>query len=489
MRRIWSAQLTLIAVAAIAGTAVMSPAVATPQRAVSTAGCALGRPAIAHYAGGVVASSLQKLIPCATDTGYYTGETTIGVTAAGTVWLSAANWESALARSTDQGAHWQSFTVPGPQAYPGCGIGVIAPAPCNASEQSKYDTAADAFLWVDPRTSKIFWSKTYGYGMCSSLGMSPDNGATWQPVPQFACPGGDYEKVAGGPPPAGGPAPAGYPDVLYVCVNGPAPVFAVGPGRVCYKSLDGGGSWNLAGMPVPSPLAPGCLQFQEPEAVGPDGTLYVPLNCGAAGSNPAGMVRVAVSHDEGGTWSYAQVPTGSAGSAAGFIGGVSLAVDRAGTVYVVWPGRDHRPYLAISTNEGATWSGPLMVGAPGVAQGGPPFAQVAALQPGHIAIAYYGYAGGDSSVLSGYLTESFDARDAKPLFYSAELNDPAHPLYFPVKSGNLPRNDYLGVTIAPDGTPWTGLVKLVSNTPDSQGFIQSTGFVGRLVPASTLAGS
>ena len=61
------------------------------------------------------------------------------------------------------------------------------------------------------------------------------------------------------------------------------------------------------------------------------------------------------------------------------------------------------------------------------------------------------------------------------------LNAPNDPLYFPVESGTLPRNDYLGVTIAPDGTPWTGLVKLLSPTPDDEGFIQSTGFAGRFV--------
>jgi hypothetical protein len=113
-----------------------------------------------------------------------------------------------------------------------------------------------------------------------------------------------------------------------------------------------------------------------------------------------------------------------------------------------------------------------------------PHAQIAALEPGHIAIAYYGHQQQASAArLNGYLTESFDATAAKPLLFSAQLNDSRHPLYFPVKSGTLPRNDYLGVTIAPDGTPWTGLVKLRSAQPDAQGYIQSTGYVARLVPS------
>jgi hypothetical protein len=270
-------------------------------------------------------------------------------------------------------------------------------------------------------------------------------------------------------------------------VNGPTPVFAIGPSRICYKSLNGGETWDVAGFPVPSPLAPGCAWFQEPQRVGPDGTLFLPLNCGlGSNANPAGLVRVAISHDEGLTWSYAQVPTGNTRNAASLIGGVSLDVDRSGTLYVVWPGADGRVYLATSLDQGRTWQGPFAVSAPGVKQSGPPFAQVSALDRGHFAIAYYGYTGTDSSRLNGYLTESFDGRDADPLLYSAQLNDSGQPLYFPVKAGSLPRNDFLGVTIAPDGTAWTGLVKLLSHTPDSQGYIQSTGFAGRLVPLAAL---
>src|SRR4051794_31610166 len=95
-------------------------AVAVPVAHASSsnrAGCADARRAVAHYAGGVrLAHPPQSLVPCATETGFFTGETTIGVTKQGTVWLSAANWEWALARSRDNGAHWTAYNVPGPQA-------------------------------------------------------------------------------------------------------------------------------------------------------------------------------------------------------------------------------------------------------------------------------------------------------------------------------------------------------------------------------------
>ncbi|MEA2447990.1 MAG: hypothetical protein QOK47_1627, partial [Actinomycetota bacterium] len=177
-------------------------------------GCEAGRISVAHRAGGRIVDARPARIACATETDEYTGETTIGVTDAGTVWFSAADWEWALARTQDDGATWEKFIVPGPQAYPGCGGGTTAFLPCDDSEQGKYNTVADAFLWVDPVTSKIFWSKTYGYAMCSSMNMSADDGETWAPVTSFACPGGDYEKIGGGPPPEGGEKPVGYPNVL-----------------------------------------------------------------------------------------------------------------------------------------------------------------------------------------------------------------------------------------------------------------------------------
>jgi hypothetical protein len=127
-----------------------------------------------------------------------------------------------------------------------------------------------------------------------------------------------------------------------------------------------------------------------------------------------------------------------------------------------------------------------MAGPPGVTLA-TPNPQVAARAPGHVAIGSYGSTG-DARRLNGYLTESFDANAADPLFYTATVNDPADPLYFPTDGGSLPRNDYLGVTIGPDETPWTALVKLRSAKPDAEGFVQSTGVASRLTFAPYVAG-
>src|SRR4051812_26778926 len=88
---------------------------ATANAATSDVGCAPGRPAVAHdSAGRAVSPAPRQLVPCASATGFYVGETGIGVTKQGTVWFSAANREWALARTRDSGAHWDAFSVPGP---------------------------------------------------------------------------------------------------------------------------------------------------------------------------------------------------------------------------------------------------------------------------------------------------------------------------------------------------------------------------------------
>ena len=48
------------------------------------------------------------------------------------------------------------------------------------------------------------------------------------------------------------------------------------------------------------------------------------------------------------------------------LGGVSLDVDRSGTLYVVWPGTNGQVYLDISRDQGHTWKGPFAVSPPGV---------------------------------------------------------------------------------------------------------------------------
>src|SRR6202011_3871242 len=100
----------------------------------------------------------------------------------------------------------------------------------------------------------------------------------WVTADYSTAPTGDWEKIAVGPPAVGAPQPSGYPNVVYVCANSPFEVS--GPGRICYRSLDGGATFATAGF-VLAPQAAGiCPPLDSnTQTVGPDGTLYIPMSC------------------------------------------------------------------------------------------------------------------------------------------------------------------------------------------------------------------
>ena len=138
----------------------------------------------------------------------------------------------------------------------------------------------------------------------------------------------------------------------------------------------------------------------------------------------------------------------------------------------------------------------MMIGAPGVNEAAIP--KVVAGKPGHVAVAYYASKnspgapfpqtcpgllpaqcpGYENETWSTYVTETFNALKAQPLFWSAPLNDPSLPIWYgctpssigvirldegnPFKrgpgfsSGCQSATDYFGLDMAPDGTPWVG---------------------------------
>ena len=284
------------------------------------------------------------------------------------MWFSAADWEWALVKSHDQGETWEKFVVPGPQAYPGCGGGVTFFTPCDDSQQAKYNTVADAFLWVDPDTSKIFWSKTYGYALCSSMNMSADDGETWAPVTSFACPGGDYEKIAGGPAPEGGAQPTGTRTSCTRASTGRRRrSWSVRTVSATSRSTAVTRGIRPASRSLPIAKIPGCLHFQEPQVVGPDGTLFLPIGCAADTEQHLRRIQPRRSHDmglrEGPDRRHRQ------------LGGTDRRREhrrrRSGRSYVLWPGADEKLYLAVTDDQGASWSGPFQVSAPGVTTGTP----------------------------------------------------------------------------------------------------------------------
>ena len=453
-------------------------------------GCAPDRVAVAHYQGGVVVANLppgearEAPVPCSAATGWRTGEMGIAVTSTGTVVISPTFPESGapigLIRSTDNGASWQSI-VPvetPPRTHP-----------------------LDSNLGIDRKTGRIFYI-TPGYfipalSQTAGLWFSDDDGKTWSvgAGPGMLPPSGrsDSIKVFAGPPtPMSRDEMKAYPNVVYNC-GGHKPLR-------CQASHDGGLSWGpIIDVPFPSDLASiqgpnnDCAGFPGSGVVGKDGTVYF-------GTTPCNRPYVAISQDEGQTWQPVKIADVEL---IGY-GLDGVAMDEAGTLYAAWvAASDRLPYLSISRDRGQTWSSPVMVGAPGVKEAALP--RVVAGKAGQVAVAYYGSLNSPGAPFPAnctngpiscpewqhvtrnmYITETFDALEAQPVFWSAAINDPAIPASYGCtpsqtgvsrldesnpfvrtggKLGCWPTSDYYAMQMSGDGTPWVGFPQMCLGIP------------------------
>jgi hypothetical protein len=283
---------------------------------------------------------------------------------------------------------------------------------------------------------------------------------------------GDWEKVFTGPaasPAGGAPQPTGYPDVVYACANSPFEVS--GPGRLCYRSLDGGATFARAGYVFPSPGSPvdACPALAtNTGVVGSDGSVYQPVSCSQG-------AFVAVSHDEGGTYEWFPVPKAPASS--GLSGSLQIVIDAADDLYATWLTGD-KAFVSVSRDRARTWSTPLDITAPGIH--GLLFPAPAAGDRGQFGITYYGTGAANADTLTAYATVTRDALAGQPLFYSAALNDPAHPIFHNYDFDATPRADYIGAAYDASGTFWSGAVRQLG-APDANSRIATTGHVGRLL--------
>jgi hypothetical protein len=264
------------------------------------------------------------------------------------------------------------------------------------------------------------------------------------------------------------------------------------------------------------------------------GRVYVP-------NTPCEIPYVAISDDAGETWQLVRVADTQV---IGF-GMLSLDIDKAGNLYAVWADDSDRLIrLSISRDRGAHWSAPQLAGAPGLNETGLP--SVAAGERGHIAITYYGSTNSPgvpfpaqcagvanscpayaNQTWNTYITETWTALKHDPVFWSAAINNPAQPSWYgcspseigivrlvddfksppgsETQGGCLPgsqftgaqiggRNDYYGLSMAVDGTPWIGFAQgcpngqPVSSNPNcdqARGGPNDAlfGLVGRLVRA------
>lgn len=384
----------------------------------------------------------------------HSGEPNIGIAKDGTIYGTVMG---GVVRSVDNGKHWTSVTPPG------------------------HVETLDPFLYLDKTTSRVYKSDLAG--TCQLLSYSDDRGDTWTTLPA-ACNLSDHQSITAGPPMSS--ATVGYPNVVYNCsqtvgYNG----YSMASG--CDRSLDGGRTFAPTGQFAfadPSPYGTGpdsgdsgipghCLGDVGPIYAGADGTLYVPRGwC----SQP----WLAISHDEGLTWTRTQVAkNGMNTTLSGGFGFVapgsgqsdyqaSVMADRAGHVFFFWIALDRLPYLAVSYDGGKTFGPPQRVSPRGVREAWGPAIDLDS--QGRIGLAYMASTNSPGNpwtgsyrgvTFTGYLAR-IDNPLAKRLdVVTAPVTPADQPLVFGAcgpgrcNDGVL---DFIDVALAPDGSVWGAFV-------------------------------
>ncbi|HEX2895320.1 MAG TPA: sialidase family protein [Marmoricola sp.] len=204
-------------------------------------------------------------------------------------------------------------------------------------------TSLDPILFTDRTTGRTFESQLSGVDSLTCW--TDDDGATWLPSEGGGIPSGvDHQTVGGGPYSANGIGAlptSSYPNAIYYCSQDIATAF-------CAVSRDGGVTFG-AGVPTYSLLD--CGGIHGHVKVAPDGTAYLPnRSCGATAA-------VAVSEDNGTSWTVRNVPGTSASDA-----DPSVGIGANGTVYFGSVGSDGVPAVAVSTDRGKTWTNGQQVG-------------------------------------------------------------------------------------------------------------------------------
>jgi hypothetical protein len=189
---------------------------------------------------------------------------------------------------------------------------------------------------------------------CSAMSFTDDDGNTWLPSQGCGAPAGVDHQTLGGGPYASPPPLHTYPHAIYYCSQSIVTAF-------CARSDDGGVSFGL-GIPIYTfatvsgvdvPIAPGtCGGLHGHIRVSPDGTAYVPnKNClDASGVHRPG---VAVSTDNGLTWTVRAVPDAERLSPSS---DPSVAAGAHNTIYFGYVNVDGHTKIAVSSDRGQHWS-------------------------------------------------------------------------------------------------------------------------------------
>lgn len=215
----------------------------------------------------------------------------------------------------------------------------VSPANASWTDVSFPTTSAaslDPIGWMDQRTGRWFSSQLSG--TTSLAASTDDDGANWLPSEGGPLNGGvDHQTFGGGPyaaPLTRDPGGLVYPDAVYYCSQDLV-------AALCARS-DTGGTTFAPAVPI---YTDACGGLHGHVQVAPDGTVYVPnKNCG-------GAQGVAVSEDNGLTWTVRTVP--------GSLNGdwdPSVGVGSDNTTYFGWGDADGHPKIAVTKDHGRTWT-------------------------------------------------------------------------------------------------------------------------------------
>ncbi len=367
-------------------------------------------------------------------------EPTIGIDADGNAVMTAAFHDGKtivlprtfVYRSTDGGLTWEDVTSRIP-------VEGDANPPVNA----------DPFILTDQDTGRIFQPELASG--CMYMNISDDVGDSWLTHP-LACGNVpvDHHSVEVGPfPPLLEPLKTSYPNVVYHCSNRVADV-------VCGRSLDGGITWNPGVEPA--------FHSYHPELGLCAGGLHGHLDTDSEGRLflPKGHCSepvIAISDDGATTWTRVRVLEQLGGAGAH----LSVAVDDADNVWFLWWDPEQRlPWLSYSQDHGLTWSEPMMVAPPGVAEVNWPVLEAGA--EGRVAIAFPGTTVANRDDQSrpwhAYQVVGLDLLGDEPLFVSTTANVAGDPVHRgncgPGRCG--PLWDFQDIQISPlDGGFWAAI--------------------------------
>ena len=249
-------------------------------------------------------------------------------------------------------------------------------SPRLAGVRNAQTLSLDPYVYVDKHSTDRDSTRVFTIDLtvaCSYLSFTDDGGKSWLTNP-LACgrPVNDHQTLFSAPP-VHSPT-VGYPNIVYYCWND------VGSSS-CGKSLDGGITFHPTGSPAFTGVSPEhgrdvCGGLHGHGFGGYDGTIYVPRGY-------CGQPHLAISKDEGKTWTRVKVANnGMSHHESGIV------ADKKGNLYYTWVADDRLPYLAISRDGGKSWTKPMMIAPPGVNETNLPTIDVGAT--GKIAIAYMG---------------------------------------------------------------------------------------------------